>query len=223
MLHYPDRRFLLRHVQRSVSLRWVPPDRDASLRLRAWSYGRPQLHVSGRNPLGHGHRPTPSVDRRRKAPDYGRELSGDRPREVHVPGLREDQTVACTVSCHAARMGRVEPAGDDPVREARQRLVRPLVALGRKSWLFAGSEHGGDRAAFLYFLIVTSKLNDIDPQAWPADVLGRLPDRMCSGMQFWVWRIFGAAKSSRRYISAIFSGGCPWHLDWIDGRSCPEG
>ena len=50
------------------------------------------------------------------------------------------------------------------------------VALGRKSWLFAGSERGGDRAAFMYTLIVTAKLNDIDPQAWLADVLARMPN-----------------------------------------------
>jgi hypothetical protein len=48
--------------------------------------------------------------------------------------------------------------------------------LGRKSWLFAGSERGGDRAAFMYTLIVSCKMNDIDPQAWMADVLARLPD-----------------------------------------------
>ncbi len=50
------------------------------------------------------------------------------------------------------------------------------VALGRKAWLFAGSERGGDRAAFMYSLIVTAKMNDIDPQAWLADVLARMPD-----------------------------------------------
>ena len=50
------------------------------------------------------------------------------------------------------------------------------VALGRKAWLFAGSPRGGDRAAFMYSLIVTAKMNDIDPQAWLADVLARLPD-----------------------------------------------
>lgn len=58
---------------------------------------------------------------------------------------------------------------------AAERSLRG-VALGRKSWLFAGSERGGDRAAFMYTLIVTAKLNDIDPQAWLADVLRRLPD-----------------------------------------------
>lgn len=50
------------------------------------------------------------------------------------------------------------------------------VALGRKAWRFAGSERGGDRAAFMYTLIVTAKLNDIDPQAWLADVLARIAD-----------------------------------------------
>jgi transposase len=58
---------------------------------------------------------------------------------------------------------------------AAERALRG-VALGRKSWLFAGSERGGERAAFMYSLIVTAKMNDIDPQAWLADVLARLPD-----------------------------------------------
>jgi transposase len=50
------------------------------------------------------------------------------------------------------------------------------VAFGRKSWLFAGSERGGDRAAFMYTLIGTAKLNGIDPQAWLADVLASIAD-----------------------------------------------
>ena len=58
---------------------------------------------------------------------------------------------------------------------AAERALRG-IALGRKSWLFAGSERGGDTAAFMYSLIVTAKMNDIDPQAWLADVLARLPN-----------------------------------------------
>jgi len=50
------------------------------------------------------------------------------------------------------------------------------VALGRRSWLFAGSERGGHRAAFMYSLIGSAKLNDIDPQAWLADVIARISD-----------------------------------------------
>ena len=73
---------------------------------------------------------------------------------------------------------------------AAERALRG-IALGRKSWLFAGSERGGDRAAFMYSLIVTAKLNDIDPQAWLADVLGRLPDMTASQVPAllpWNWR-----------------------------------
>ena len=53
---------------------------------------------------------------------------------------------------------------------AAERALRPLC-LGRKSWLFAGSDRGGERAAVMYTLIGTAKLNDVDPQAWLADVL----------------------------------------------------
>ncbi len=62
---------------------------------------------------------------------------------------------------------------------AAERALRG-VALGRKSWLFAGSERGGERAAFMYSLIVTAKMNDVDPQAWLADVLARLPGTTAS-------------------------------------------
>jgi transposase len=52
---------------------------------------------------------------------------------------------------------------------ASERALRG-IALGSKAWLFAGSDRGGQRAAFMYRLIVIAKLNDIDPQAWLADV-----------------------------------------------------
>jgi transposase len=73
---------------------------------------------------------------------------------------------------------------------AAERALRG-IALGRKSWLFAGSERGGDRAAFMYTLIVTAKMNDIDPQAWLADVLARLPDMPISRVHEllpWHWK-----------------------------------
>jgi transposase len=58
---------------------------------------------------------------------------------------------------------------------AAERALRG-IALGRKSWLFAGSDRGGERAAIMLTLIQTAKLNDIDPQAWLADVLARIND-----------------------------------------------
>ena len=56
---------------------------------------------------------------------------------------------------------------------AAERALRGF-ALGRKSWLFAGSERGADRAAAIATLITTAKLNDVDPQAWLADALARI-------------------------------------------------
>jgi transposase len=58
---------------------------------------------------------------------------------------------------------------------AAERALRG-VAIGRRNWTFAGSDRGGERAAAIYTLIETAKLNGVDPQAWLADVLGRLAD-----------------------------------------------
>ena len=58
---------------------------------------------------------------------------------------------------------------------AAKRALR-CVPLGRKAWLFCGSDRGGQRAAILYTLIQTARLNAVDPQAWLADVLARIAD-----------------------------------------------
>ena len=65
------------------------------------------------------------------------------------------------------------------------------IALGRKSWLFAGSDRGGERAAVMLTLIQTAKLNDVDPQAWLADVLTRIADHKITELAAllpWNWR-----------------------------------
>lgn len=54
------------------------------------------------------------------------------------------------------------------------------IALGRKAWLFAGSDRGGERAAAMYSLIATAKLNGVDPRAWLADVMARIADHPAS-------------------------------------------
>jgi transposase len=64
------------------------------------------------------------------------------------------------------------------------------IALGRKSWLFCGSDRGGRRAASMYSLIVTAKMNDVDPQAWLADVLARIathPAHRLDELLPWNW------------------------------------
>ena len=65
------------------------------------------------------------------------------------------------------------------------------IALGRKSWLFAGSDRGGRRAAAMYSLIVTCKMNEVDPQAWLADVLARIashPANRLDELLPWNWK-----------------------------------
>jgi transposase len=73
---------------------------------------------------------------------------------------------------------------------AAERALRG-IALGRRSWLFAGSDRGGDRAAAMYSLIITAKLNDVDPRAWLADVLARIAAHPASRLHEllpWHWR-----------------------------------
>ena len=80
---------------------------------------------------------------------------------------------------------------------AAERALRG-IALGRKSWLFAGSDRGGMRAAAMYSLIVTAKMNDIDPQAWLADVLARIASHPASRLDEllpWNWKPVGTAIS----------------------------
>ena len=72
---------------------------------------------------------------------------------------------------------------------AAERSIRPL-ALGRKAWLFAGSERGGERAALMYTLIQTAKLNSVCPHAWLANVLARINDHKVNDLAAllpWNW------------------------------------
>ena len=72
-----------------------------------------------------------------------------------------------------------------------ERALRGL-ALGRKSWLFAGSERGAERAAVMYTLIHTAKLNAVDPQVWLADVLARIADHPVNRVDEllpWKWKL----------------------------------
>jgi transposase len=72
---------------------------------------------------------------------------------------------------------------------AAERAIR-AIALGRKNWLFAGSDHGGERAAAIYTLTETAKLNGIDPEAWLRDILARLathPAKRIDELLPWNW------------------------------------
>jgi transposase len=78
---------------------------------------------------------------------------------------------------------------------AAERALRG-IALGRKAWLFAGSDRGGERAALMYTLIHTARLNDVDPQAWLADVLARINEHKAHDLdQLLPWNWAPAAVS----------------------------
>ena len=81
---------------------------------------------------------------------------------------------------------------------AAERALRG-VALGRKAWLFAGSDRGGERAAAIYTLIATAKLNGVDPRAWLADTLRRIADHPASrlhGLLPWNWNAPARASAA---------------------------
>jgi transposase len=74
--------------------------------------------------------------------------------------------------------------------DAAERAIRG-IALGRRAWLFAGSDRGGERAAAMFTLIETAKLNDIDPQAWVAALLRRINDHPAARLAEllpWKWK-----------------------------------
>lgn len=65
---------------------------------------------------------------------------------------------------------------------AAERALR-AVALGRKNWLFAGSDDGGERAANIYSLLGTARLNDINPEAYLRYVLERIADHLITEIE----------------------------------------
>ncbi|MFK4532123.1 hypothetical protein ABIA00_000306 [Bradyrhizobium ottawaense] len=73
---------------------------------------------------------------------------------------------------------------------AAERAIRPLT-LGRRNWTFLGSDSGGERAAVFYTLIQTCKLNGINPEAYLADLIGRVSDHAANRIDEllpWNWR-----------------------------------
>lgn len=78
----------------------------------------------------------------------------------------------------------------DLSNNAAERALRG-IAVGRKNWTFAGSDAGGRRAAALYTLIETCKMNSVAPRAWLADALDRLPGypaRRINDLLPWNWK-----------------------------------
>ena len=98
---------------------------------------------------------------------------------AQLPDISGKSPLASAIRYALTRMTRMHPYLDHGILEldnnTAERAMRP-VALGRKNYLFVGSQTGGKSAAIAYTLIETAKLNGVDPQAWLADTLACIPD-----------------------------------------------
>jgi len=98
---------------------------------------------------------------------------------VQLPKISGKSELAKAIRYALTRMKKLRPYLDHGFLEldnnSAERSMKP-VALGRKNYLFVGSQGGGKSAAIAYTLIETAKLNGVDPQAWLTNVLGRIAD-----------------------------------------------
>ena len=99
--------------------------------------------------------------------------------DATLPKLSRRSDLAVAVRYALARWPALTRYADDGRLEldnnAAERALRG-IALGRKNWLFAGSDQGGHRAASIYSLVETAKLNGVDPEGWLADTIARIAD-----------------------------------------------
>ena len=98
---------------------------------------------------------------------------------AQLPRISGKSPMAQAIRYALGRLPKARPYLDNGALEldnnSAERAMKP-VAIGRKNWMFAGSEGGGKAMAIAFTLIETAKLNAIDPQAWPAGTLARIPD-----------------------------------------------
>jgi hypothetical protein len=96
-----------------------------------------------------------------------------------LPKLSRKSPLADAIRYALDRLPKARPYLDNGFLEidnnSAERSMRP-ISLGRKNYLFMGSEGGGKSAAIAYTLIETAKLNGVDPQAWLTDIIGRIAD-----------------------------------------------
>lgn len=123
--------------------------------------------------------------------------------KILMRSSRKGRTCAIQTRITAAFCSVIRPQAEEEAASNRTVITATLssalttlealrgIAVGRKSWLFAGSDRGGQRAAIMYSLIYTAKLNKVDPQAWLADVLARIADHPAKRIEEllpWNWK-----------------------------------
>lgn len=116
---------------------------------------------------------------------------------AQLPKISGKSELAKAIRYTLTRMKKMRPYLDHGILEldnnSAERSMR-CVALGRKNYLFMGSENGGKSAAIAYTLIETAKLNGVDPQAWLADTLARIADHKITRIdQLLPWRYAASA------------------------------
>ena len=112
------------------------------------------------------------------------------------PGSKIGKAIAYSLNAWDALVRFLDDGRLCMSNNAAERAMRP-VATGRRNWTFAGSDEGGRRAAAIYSLIETAKINGVDPLAWLADVLARIQDHPAKRIDElfpWNWR---AAQQQR--------------------------
>lgn len=115
-------------------------------------------------------------------------------REQHAklsPAGQVAKAIAYSLNCWEALIRFLDDGQLCLTNNAAERALRG-IAVGRHNWTFAGSDAGGRRAAAIYTLIETAKLNDIDPRAWLADMLDRLQDhpaKRIAELLPWNWKL----------------------------------
>lgn len=125
--------------------------------------------------------------------------------------------LAAAIRYALTRMERLRPYLDNGMLELDNNVAERgmrAIALGRKNYLFVGSEAGGKAAAIAYTLIETAKLNDIDPFAWLADTIARIPDYKINRVDDllpWKWKAF-AAGTGKTWSHEAVHDEAPWHI-----------
>jgi len=118
-----------------------------------------------------------------------------------LPKSPMGQAMAYTLSNWQALNRYLEDGELDPDNNAAERALR-CIAVGRKNWLFAGSDRGGRAAAVLYSLIQTCKSLDIDPYGYLRDIFARIADHPMSRLSELLPDQWAAAQKTSALIEA---------------------
>jgi len=155
---------------------------------------------------------------RSQPPDKRKQIRQEKARPVfddlelwltaQLPRISGKTPLAAAIRYGLNRMKKLAPYLDHGFTEldnnTAERAMRP-IALGRKNYLFMGSERGGQSAAIIYTLIETAKLNGVNPQTWLTDVLGRIADHKINKIDElmpWYFAQNNAPESSLETVKA---------------------